>query len=103
MIYTVTFNPAVDYVLRINALSQGGMNRPSSEEICWGGKGINVSYVLQMLDTKSVALGFTAGFTGEALENAVKSMGIYSDFIRLNKGVTRICVKLFETESSRET
>lgn len=103
MIYTVTFNPAVDYVLRLNALSQGGINRTASEEICWGGKGINVSTVLKMLDTESVALGFTAGFTGEALEKAVKSMGIDCDFIRLEQGVTRICVKLFETESSEET
>ena len=103
MIYTVTFNPAVDYVLRLNSLSQGGVNRTSSEEICWGGKGINVSSVLKMLDTESVALGFTAGFTGQALEDAVKSMGIDCDFIRLDKGFTRICVKLFETDSSAET
>ncbi|MGN0637993.1 MAG: 1-phosphofructokinase [Huintestinicola sp.] len=103
MIYTVTFNPAVDYVLRLSTLSRGGINRTLSEEICWGGKGINVSTVLKMLGTNSTALGFTAGFTGEALENAVKSMGIDCDFIRLEKGVTRICVKLFETESSEET
>ena len=103
MIYTVTFNPAVDYVLRLDTLAGGGVNRTSSEDICWGGKGINVSTVLKMLDTKSTALGFTAGFTGQALEDAVRNTGIDCDFIRLEKGFTRICVKLFETATSKET
>lgn len=103
MIYTVTFNPAVDYVLRLDNLAGGGVNRTSSEDICWGGKGINVSTVLKMLDTKSTALGFTAGFTGQALEDAVRNTGIDCDFIRLEKGFTRICVKLFETATSKET
>jgi len=103
MIYTVTFNPAVDYVLRLDSVMTGSVNRTSSEEICWGGKGINVSSVLKTLDTPSTALGFTAGFTGQALEDAVKSMGIDCDFIRLDKGFTRICVKLFETDNGKET
>lgn len=103
MIYTVTFNPAVDYVLRLDNLAGGGVNRTSSEDICWGGKGINVSTVLKMLDTKSTVLGFTAGFTGQALEDAVRNTGIDCDFIRLEKGFTRICVKLFETATSKET
>ena len=103
MIYTVTFNPAVDYLLRLDTLAGGGVNRTSSEDICWGGKGINVSTVLKMLDTKSTALGFTAGFTGQALEDAVRNTGIDCDFIRLEKGFTRICVKLFETATSKET
>ncbi len=103
MIYTVTFNPAVDYILRLNSLSAGLVNRTSSEEICWGGKGINVSSVLKMLCTESTALGFVAGFTGDALETAVRNMGISTDFIHLNSGVTRICVKLFETDLERET
>ena len=103
MIYTVTFNPAVDYILRVDSLSEGFVNRTTSEKICWGGKGINVSAVLKTLGTESTALGFVAGFTGDALENAVREMGIITDFIHLNDGVTRICVKLFETFSERET
>lgn len=103
MIYTVTFNPAVDYVLRLDTLRAGEINRTVSEEICWGGKGINVSWVLKLLDTESTALGFTAGFTGIALENAVRQMGINTDFITLEKGITRICMKLFETSNCRET
>lgn len=103
MIYTVTFNPAVDYVLRLDEITPGRINRTVSEEIFWGGKGINVSWVLKLLDTESTALGFTAGFTGAALKAAVEQMGINTDFITLDKGITRICMKLFETNSSRET
>ena len=103
MIYTVTFNPAVDYVLRLPSLNGGSVNRTTSEKICWGGKGINVSYVLKMLGTESTAWGFAAGFTGAALTEAVKEMGISADFITLDEGFTRICVKLFETDSARET
>ena len=103
MIYTVTFNPAVDYVLRLPSLNGGSVNRTTSEKICWGGKGINVSYVLKMLGTESTAWGFAAGFTGAALTEAVKEMGISADFIALDEGFTRICVKLFETDSARET
>lgn len=103
MIYTVTFNPAVDYVLRLPSLNGGSVNRTASEKICWGGKGINVSYVLKMLGTESTAWGFAAGFTGAALTEAVKEMGISADFITLDEGFTRICVKLFETDSARET
>ncbi len=103
MIYTVTFNPAVDYVLRLSELVPGQMNRPVSEKIRWGGKGINVSAVLKMLGVESTALGFAAGFTGRALEDAVRASGINTDFIDLPEGFTRICVKLFEENGSRET
>ena len=103
MIYTVTFNPAVDYVLRVDTLKSGQVNRTLSEKICWGGKGINVSAVLKMLDTESTALGFAAGFTGAELVKAVSDMGINTDFIMLNEGSTRICVKLFEEQSECET
>ncbi len=103
MIYTVTFNPAVDYVMRFDSLCAGQMNRTRSEEIFWGGKGINVSCVLKTLGIKSTALGFVAGFTGNALENAIKESGIDTDFVALPQGCTRICVKLFEKSNGRET
>lgn len=94
MIYTVTFNPALDYVIRLNGLKMGAVNRTNSEMLCFGGKGINVSAVLQALGEKSVALGFVAGFTGSALEAGVRKMGIQTDFISLPVGNTRINVKL---------
>ncbi|MBR1831291.1 MAG: 1-phosphofructokinase [Ruminiclostridium sp.] len=94
MIYTVTFNPAVDYVMPIDELRAGATNRSAGEEIYFGGKGINVSAVLNELGVKSRALGFTAGFTGAAIEQGLRDMGIDSDFIRLEKGCSRINVKL---------
>lgn len=71
MIYTVTFNPALDYVVRLPKLRQGEVNRTQSEEIQFGGKGINVSCVLGELGAASTALGFIAGFTGDALQQAL--------------------------------
>lgn len=94
MIYTLTFNPAIDYVMRIGKLNFGETNRSSSEEIQFGGKGINVSTILANLGLENVALGFVAGFTGEALDRAVTKRGVRTDFIRLAEGNTRINVKL---------
>ena len=94
MVYTVTFNPAIDYVVRTSAMKLGEVNRSSSEEMYFGGKGINVSAVLKELGIASRALGFTAGFTGEAIENGISAMGITSDFVRLKKGNSRINVKI---------
>ncbi|WP_019679452.1 1-phosphofructokinase [Ruminococcus flavefaciens] len=94
MVYTVTFNPAIDYVVHTAEMRLGEVNRSSSEEIYFGGKGINVSIVLNELGTPSIALGFTAGFTGEAIENGIKAMGIKSDFVRLKTGNSRINVKI---------
>ncbi len=94
MIYTVTFNPALDYYMDINSLNIGETNRSLRENIRFGGKGINVSYVLNQLGIKSVALGFVAGFTGEALEKELLNSGIVTDFIKLDSGITRINVKL---------
>lgn len=94
MIYTVTFNPAIDYVVHLDTLTQGGVNRTDSEEIYFGGKGINVSKVLSELGVPSKALGFTAGFTGEAIEKGVAAMGVDADFVRLKHGNSRINVKL---------
>ncbi|MCR4695532.1 MAG: 1-phosphofructokinase [Pseudobutyrivibrio sp.] len=95
MIYTVTFNPAIDYVVRMDTKLEPGMtNRSASEEIYFGGKGINVSTVLAELGLKSTALGFVAGFTGDAIDEGVKASGIDTDFIKLPEGISRINVKL---------
>lgn len=94
MIYTVSFNPAWDYVMSVDNFEIGKTNRSSFESIMFGGKGINVSAILKELDVTSTALGFVAGFTGEALESEIKSKGIKTDFIKLSKGMTRINVKL---------
>ncbi|MBR4708413.1 MAG: 1-phosphofructokinase [Pseudobutyrivibrio sp.] len=95
MIYTVTFNPAIDYVVRMDTeLLPGMTNRSASEECYFGGKGINVSMVLAELGLKSTALGFVAGFTGKAIDEAVKKAGIDTDFIELKEGMSRINVKL---------
>ncbi len=100
MIYTVTFNPAIDYVVRTGEMVIGATNRSNSEEIYFGGKGINVSMVLKELDMPSIALGFVAGFTGIAIEQGVKEAGIETDFVHLDKGFSRINVKI---KSSQET
>ena len=100
MIYTVTFNPAIDYVLHTERIQTGCVNRSEYEEIFFGGKGINVSAVLAELGVKSKALGFTAGFTGEAIEQGVKGMGIDADFVRLKSGNSRINVKLKADEET---
>lgn len=100
MIYTVTFNPAVDYVIHINSIKQGTVNRPSHEEIYFGGKGINVSLVLAELGVKSTALGFVAGFTGKAIEDYLKAKGIETDFVHLDSGFSRINVKIKSDEET---
>ena len=94
MVYTVTLNPAIDYIMHIGKLVRGSTNRSEREEIYFGGKGINVSAVLSELGIRSTALGFIGGFTGEALAAAVRAKGIDADFIRLNGGCTRINIKL---------
>ena len=95
MIYTVTFNPALDYVVHMSQdLSIGMTNRSDAEEIYFGGKGINVSNVLRELDLPTTALGFIAGFTGKALDEGIAASGITTDFIKLPEGNTRINVKI---------
>ena len=86
MIYTVTFNPAVDYIVHTKELTAGAVNRSDGEEIYFGGKGINVSLVLAQLGVKSIALGFVAGFTGEAIEKGIAKAGIEADFVHLDNG-----------------
>lgn len=100
MIYTVTLNPSIDYIVRMSDLKLGITNRSESEEYYFGGKGINVSCVLAELDIDSTALGFTAGFTGEAIENGIKNDRITTDFIRLDSGLSRINIKI---KSGEET
>ncbi len=94
MIYTLTCNPAWDYALYMDDIALGETNRSRSERLQFGGKGINVSAVLTQLGVENTALGFVAGFMGDALECAVRAAGIRTDFIRLPQGQTRINVKL---------
>ena len=100
MVYTVTFNPAIDYVIHIGKIIQGATNRSDEEEMYFGGKGINVSIVLKELGIQSKALGFVAGFTGEAIEKGLADMGINTDFVRLKKGNSRINVKIKSEEET---
>lgn len=100
MIYTVTFNPAIDYVVHIGDIALGMTNRSEAEEMYFGGKGINVSMVLKELGLKSKALGFAAGFTGKALIEGVENMGIDADFVQLKEGNTRINVKIKSAEET---
>lgn len=94
MIYTVTFNPSLDYIVRVDHFKEGTTNRTSSEQMLVGGKGINVSYVLKNLGIPSTALGFLAGFVGEELSRRLTAAGIRGDFLMLEEGVSRINVKL---------
>lgn len=100
MIYTVTFNPAVDYVVHTGEMKLGSVNRSGKEEIYFGGKGINVSLVLNELGMKSRALGFVAGFTGDAIERGIAQKGVETDFVHLDNGFSRINVKI---KSGEET
>lgn len=100
MIYTVTFNSAIDYVVHADDMQVGAVNRSRQEEVYFGGKGINVSVVLHELGLASKALGFVAGFTGEAIEQGLRADGIETDFIHLEKGFSRINVKI---KSGEET
>ena len=100
MIYTVTFNPALDYVVRVDHFALGEVNRTEQESIYYGGKGLNVSAVLSTLGYENTALGFVAGFTGDEIERGVKGLGFRSDFIRVEKGLSRINVKLKSQEET---
>lgn len=100
MIYTVTLNPSLDYIVTVQNFRTGTVNRTSNEQIYPGGKGINVSIVLNNLGMKSTALGFIAGFTGEELGRLLKEKGISTDFISVKQGQTRINVKIRSEEES---
>ena len=94
MIYTVTLNPALDYVMKVGNIRYDDINRSESEEIYYGGKGINVSVILTRLGVENKALGFVGGFTGEKLYEMLKKDGIDCDFNILKNGYTRINVKI---------
>lgn len=94
MIYTVTFNPSLDYIVSVEDFQLGKTNRTRAEQMLPGGKGINVSTVLQNLGIENVALGFAAGFTGEELLRKMKAIGFHCDFITLEEGCSRINIKM---------
>ena len=94
MIYTVTFNPSLDYIVSMDGFALGKTNRTTTEQMLAGGKGINVSTVLHNLGIDNIALGFIAGFTGQELKRMAQAQGLSTDFIELSQGDTRINVKL---------
>lgn len=100
MIYTVTFNPALDYVVKVDHFTLGKINRTAEEHIFYGGKGLNVSAILANLGFETTALGFVAGFTGDEIERGAKSLGFQSEFIHVEKGMSRINVKLKSEEET---
>ena len=100
MIYTVTFNPSLDYIIRVNDFSTGTINKTTFEKLLPGGKGINVSIVLANLGHESTALGFAAGFTGEEIEARLKQFGCGIDFIKVQEGLSRINVKMKSQEET---
>lgn len=100
MIYTVTFNPSLDYIVGTAGFQLGSTNRTVSELMLPGGKGINVSTVLRNLGIESTALGFTAGFTGEEIKRRVNEMGLHSEFIDVGNGFSRINVKMKEFDGT---
>lgn len=101
MIYTLTLNPSIDYIMGVENIEYGKVNRASYEKILPGGKGINVSIVLKNLGIDSCALGFVGGFTGEYIKKAVEEFGVETDFISIKEGISRINTKIkadIETE-----
>ena len=100
MIYTITFNPALDYISQVDNFEVGKINRTKTEEILPGGKGLNVSTVLSNLGIENTALGFIAGFTGEELKKNIEKRGIKTDFINVKKGITIINVKISSKEET---
>ena len=100
MIYTLTLNPALDYVMRLPSVKEGATNRAVSTNLQFGGKGVNVSLVLSALGVENTALGFAAGFTGAALTAYLTERGVRADFIPLPEGLTRINVKLKTPEGA---
>ena len=101
MIYTVTFNPCLDLIYDVDEISLGKLNRTKGENLTVGGKGINVSLVLNTLGVKNTALGFIAGFTGDEIERRLKEKGIKTDFCRIQNGLSRINVKI-KTQAETE-
>jgi len=93
VIYTVTLNPSIDYVINLEHLNTGHVNRVNSEHVYPGGKGINVSRILKNLGHDNIATGFVSNFTGDFITNSLSDLNVKSDFIKLDNGFTRINVK----------
>lgn len=100
MICTVTFNPSLDYIVRVDDMRLGAINRTTYEQVIPGGKGVNVSIVLGNLGHASRALGFVAGFTGDELVRLCAEAGVDCDFIRVERGMTRVNVKVKSAEET---
>lgn len=100
MIYTITFNPALDYTVQVEKFEIGKINRTKSENILAGGKGLNVSIILKRLGIENTALSFIAGFTGKELERKIRKYNIETEFIETNRGYTRINVKISSLEKN---
>ncbi|MCI6738447.1 MAG: 1-phosphofructokinase [Intestinibacter sp.] len=100
MIYTVTLNPSIDYVIKVDNLTKGKVNRVSEEHVYPGGKGINVTRILKSLDNDNIALGFVSGFTGDYIVNSLKDLNLKSEFIKVKEGFTRINVKIKSNEET---
>ncbi len=100
MIYTVTFNPAIDYAIGVENLEPGMTNRSTFEQLLPGGKGLNVSTILNHLGMENTALGFIAGFTGAEIKRSFEALGGKSDFIELKEGISRINVKIKSQEET---
>lgn len=100
MIYTVTFNPAIDYAIGVENLEPGMTNRSTFEQLLPGGKGLNVSTILNHLGMENTALGFIAGFTGAEIKRSFEAFGGKSDFIELREGISRINVKIKSVEET---
>ena len=100
MIYTVTLNPSIDYVIKVDKLTTGNINRVNEEHVYPGGKGINVTRILKSLDKDNIALGFVSGFTGDYIINSLQELNLKSDFIKVKEGFTRINVKVKSEEET---
>ena len=100
MIYTVTFNPSLDYIVSVNNFQLGMTNRTATEMMLPGGKGINVSIVLKNLGLENTALGFVAGFTGDEIQRQVEEIGVNARFIPVDEGISRINLKLQNIEGT---
>lgn len=100
MIYTVTLNPSIDYVIKVDNLTTGKVNRVNEEHVYPGGKGINVTRILKSLDHDNIALGFVSGFTGDYIVNSLKDLNLKSNFIKVKEGFTRINVKIKSQEET---
>ena len=100
MIYTVTFNPSLDFIVSVPGFELGKTNRTESEQLIPGGKGINVSILLNHIGIECTALGFCAGFTGEEIKRQLQVQGIHTDFIQMENGCARINLKLQNVEGT---